>query len=216
MRARAKIYANYAQYYEAVPLDLDGPLRDSASLGGVELQPCACDPRDPGRTCNSNASRIPLDRLQPIWNRPVRRGQVAGRSRLEGPLDRASSSWGANTRSEKSGKIGLSYTKRWLNSAIEDMSRDEGSTFFIGNPGSGVARRLPQSGAQLRRRDALLPKDLRRRMARSGELHPLLFARKLRGCCIARKTANSSPQQHGLRSSFVHHQSFGAAPVRST
>ena len=41
------------------------------------------------------------------------------------------------------GRLGLSYTKRYLNDVIEDMSRDDGSTFFLGNPGKGTSSDFP-------------------------------------------------------------------------
>jgi outer membrane receptor protein involved in Fe transport len=43
------------------------------------------------------------------------------------------------------GRIGAFYTKRWINQIIEDMSLDEGSTYFIGNPGYGLATQFPKA-----------------------------------------------------------------------
>ncbi|MFY0573702.1 hypothetical protein ACN28S_04435 [Cystobacter fuscus] len=40
----------------------------------------------------------------------------------------------ANTR------LGATYTHRNMNSVIEDMSRDGGNTYFLGNPGSGFTK----------------------------------------------------------------------------
>jgi hypothetical protein len=45
----------------------------------------------------------------------------------------------------KKGILGAQYTRRWMNSVIEDMSRDEGQTYFIGNPGSGIASDFPEA-----------------------------------------------------------------------
>jgi hypothetical protein len=42
-------------------------------------------------------------------------------------------------------RIGLSYTRRWLNDVIEDMSRDEAQTYFLGNPGRGIASTFPHA-----------------------------------------------------------------------
>jgi hypothetical protein len=39
----------------------------------------------------------------------------------------------------KDARLGISYQRRWLNSWIEDMSNDGRGTFFIGNPGYGIA-----------------------------------------------------------------------------
>jgi hypothetical protein len=38
------------------------------------------------------------------------------------------------------GRLGVTYIHREMNSIIEDMSRDEAATYFIGNPGEGIAR----------------------------------------------------------------------------
>ncbi len=42
-------------------------------------------------------------------------------------------------------RLGLTYTHRYLNRAIEDMSRDEANTYFIGNPGYGIASDFPKA-----------------------------------------------------------------------
>ena len=41
------------------------------------------------------------------------------------------------------GRLGASYTRRWFNHVIEDMSRDNGQTYFLGNPGYGIAKDWP-------------------------------------------------------------------------
>src|SRR6185295_16247340 len=43
------------------------------------------------------------------------------------------------------GRIGLTYIHREMNNVIEDMSRDEGTTFFLGNPGGGIATDFPKA-----------------------------------------------------------------------
>jgi hypothetical protein len=43
------------------------------------------------------------------------------------------------------GRVGASYTRRYMNSVIEDMSRDEANTYFIGNPGEGIATDFPKA-----------------------------------------------------------------------
>jgi len=42
-------------------------------------------------------------------------------------------------------RIGAQYTHRWLTRVIEDMSRDEAATYFIGNPGYGIAKDFPKA-----------------------------------------------------------------------
>jgi len=41
--------------------------------------------------------------------------------------------------------VGLTYIRRWMNNVIEDMSRDEANTYFVGNPGRGIAADFPQA-----------------------------------------------------------------------
>jgi len=43
------------------------------------------------------------------------------------------------------GRLGVSGDYRYYNSVIEDMSPDEGNTFFIGNPGYGIATDRPRA-----------------------------------------------------------------------
>ena len=42
-------------------------------------------------------------------------------------------------------RLGVTYTHRYLNRALEDMSRDEANTYFIGNPGYGIASDFPKA-----------------------------------------------------------------------
>src|SRR5207344_3332748 len=43
------------------------------------------------------------------------------------------------------GRLGVTYIHRTMNNVIEDMSRDEGTTFFLGDPGSGIAADFPKA-----------------------------------------------------------------------
>jgi hypothetical protein len=42
-------------------------------------------------------------------------------------------------------RLGLSYTYRNLVRAVEDMSNNDGNTYFIGNPGEGIADSFPRA-----------------------------------------------------------------------
>ena len=44
-----------------------------------------------------------------------------------------------------SGRLGLSYTHRYINHVIEDLSSDEAASFYIGNPGYGMASSFPKA-----------------------------------------------------------------------
>ncbi len=53
--------------------------------------------------------------------------------------------FGAEYEIIKDGRLGANYTKRWMNYVIEDMSRDEATTYFLGNPGYGIANDFPKA-----------------------------------------------------------------------
>jgi outer membrane receptor protein involved in Fe transport len=42
-------------------------------------------------------------------------------------------------------RVGASYTRRYMNAVIEDMSTNEATNYFIGNPGRGIATTFPQA-----------------------------------------------------------------------
>ena len=41
-------------------------------------------------------------------------------------------------------RVGLTYSRRWVNHWVEDMSRDNAQSFFLGNPGYGIASDFPK------------------------------------------------------------------------
>jgi hypothetical protein len=61
------------------------------------------------------------------------------------PQSSSEFSAGAEYEIIPNGRIGLTYIHRWMNNVIEDMSRDGGNTFFLGNPGRGIAADFPQA-----------------------------------------------------------------------
>ena len=42
-------------------------------------------------------------------------------------------------------RAAIGYRKRWMNQIVEDMSRDDGVTYFLGNPGYGVGLDFPKA-----------------------------------------------------------------------
>ncbi|WNG15874.1 TonB-dependent receptor domain-containing protein [Cystobacter fuscus] len=141
---KSKVYANYARYYESVPLDLVD--RSFPGEPGVRSykDSASCDPRDlaqqQGR-CNSDEARLPLtDSLDAnrLWET-----MGAGTTIVDPSLQPSSTDEfvvGGEYEVLPNARVGATYTRRTLNIAIEDMSRDNGATYFIGNPGLGFAR----------------------------------------------------------------------------
>ena len=140
---KAKLFANYARYYESVPLDLVD--RSFPGEPGVRSHKdsARCDPRDPAQqqgVCNSDDTRL-ADRpgldANRLWD------TVGAGATIVDPSIKPQSTdefvVGGEYELFANARGGLSYTHRTLNVAIEDMSRDDGSTYFIGNPGRGFA-----------------------------------------------------------------------------
>jgi outer membrane receptor protein involved in Fe transport len=155
---RAKLFVNFARYYEQVPLNLldrafPGERRFTArrrlAEPGDPQGTGFCDPSSrasQGTACQASENVIAL----PESNRNPNRLYTGGKVENE-PVDPDITPQSsdeivvggeyevlANTR------VGASFTHRDMNSVIEDMSRDDGNSYFLGNPGSGFAKEFPR------------------------------------------------------------------------
>jgi hypothetical protein len=144
-KGRSRIFASYARYFEGVPLDIiDRSFSGERQISSVH-DAKLCDPRqstpDHGG-CESDASRLPVGSApNPLWT-PFGNGHAA----VDPDLAAESSDElvvGGEYEILPAARLGLTYTKRWQNRIIEDMSRDDATTFFVGNPGYGVAKDFP-------------------------------------------------------------------------
>jgi hypothetical protein len=155
---RSKLYANYARYYESVPLDVvdrsfgdERQIQSNHSAGpNGSSDPDPCDPRDPaqatGSACqdDSNRRRTGQDWDPNQFWTPTSGGKVP----VDPDISAQSSDefvLGGEYEIIQNGRLGVQYTKRWMNNVIEDMSRDEANTYFIGNPGKGIASDFPEA-----------------------------------------------------------------------
>ena len=165
-QGRSKLFANFSRYYEALPIDIG----DRALTGENQYQfqravrghPTAADPMtNPG--CNPLAS---IDQALNECQDPRNLRQVnainggdydpsaaglqtgAGRTPIDPNLKPQSSDEivvGGEYEVISDGRVGVTYTRRYMNSVIEDMSLDEASSYFIGNPGEGIASQFPRA-----------------------------------------------------------------------
>ena len=139
---RAKLFVNYGRYYEKVPLVmLDRYLTGEPFL--YALRGCT-EPGDPDGDCFDDGALIP------IGDAPNANYIVAGAGTVPVDPDLEAPSadeivLGGEYEVVEDGRLGLSYTRRWLNNTIEDMSRDEANTYFFGNPGYGIAADFPKA-----------------------------------------------------------------------
>ena len=149
-QGRSKLFANYARFYEHIPLDMADLSFPQQQLLSATYNAPRCNPLDasdlvPGGDCNANSNRQVVggpDSSSQFW-------LAEGGDRV--PVDpniRAQSSDEFVVGGEYEvllGRVGLTYTKRYMNDVIEDMSRDEGFTFFLGNPGKGYSTDFPEA-----------------------------------------------------------------------
>ena len=147
-QGRAKLFANYAIYYQSIPMNL-------MTRGGAG-EPMTYA-RRPLANCDPRTNSFPDDCDNPETLRP-RNGPAGpnsnwylasiGRTAVDPDLKPQSSdelSAGGEYEIIPNGRIGLTYIHRSARTVMEDMSRDEGSTYFIGNPGYGLASDFPKA-----------------------------------------------------------------------
>lgn len=156
-QGKSKLYAHYARTYEAIPLNLADRVltgesqvlsaRQARAAGGKP----GCDvtmPAQYARECLDDANRVGFGAAADA--------DVNARSRLSGsgaaPVDPAlvpqsqdEVVLGMEYELFQDARLGVSYTRRFLVDAIEDLSLDEGATYFIGNPGRGLAADFPKA-----------------------------------------------------------------------
>jgi TonB dependent receptor len=123
---RMKFFVNFARYHEQVPLSmLDRafpPERVLSAVGAGHHESRS----NPDRLVSG--LQVKSERVDPNLVPQSSDEYVAG-----GEYEVL-----ANTR------FGASYTHRGVGAVIEDMSRDGGNTYFLGNPGQGFATDFPK------------------------------------------------------------------------
>jgi outer membrane receptor protein involved in Fe transport len=145
-RGGAKLFASYARYYQSVPLDMaDRSLSGEPQIQSVHdaktCNPARADQAKGACLSNLTTQNDPFD-PNAKW------GIIGGSATPVDPDIKPSSSnevvLGGEMQLLGESRAGLSYTRRWLNDIIEDMSRDEATTYFLGNPGRGIASGFPR------------------------------------------------------------------------
>jgi outer membrane receptor protein involved in Fe transport len=146
----AKIFANYATYYQTIPLNI----MDRAGSGEPQIRrrraATACNPNLPGypASCFDPANAVVVPGNSPSSPNQTVLYLSTGKLAIDPDLKPESSSEfsaGAEYQIIPDGRLGVTYIRRWMNNIIEDMSRDGGNTFFLGNPGRGIASDFPQA-----------------------------------------------------------------------
>jgi len=166
-QGRSKIYANYGIYYENIPLDMSdrsfpgerqiySARRFNAgsagtAVGGAGFQP-KCNPIQNPTTYTlqcQNPQGIPNGAPEGILSSSRVWLVTGGDTVVPDPNISAQSSSevviGGEYEIFANARLGASYTRRWMNKVVEDMSNDEAATYFIGNPGYGIADNFPKA-----------------------------------------------------------------------
>lgn len=152
---RAKLFVNFARYYESVPLNLvdrafPGERRYTGRHVGTGIDANGCDPSSLEGQRGACADTA-YNAITPETSRNPSRLYSGGKVENE-PVDpnikpQSSDEFVAGGEYEvlANTRVGANYTHRNMRSVIEDMSRDGGNTYFLGNPGNGFAKDFPQA-----------------------------------------------------------------------
>ncbi len=141
-QGKSKIYASYAFYYEAVPLDL----ADRSLIGNEQVYAYHLNCGNPAVT-NQLCSNTPSN-LLPGGAGPNQYWAVIGADKELvdpniGPQKTDEVSIGAEYEIFPNARLGVNYTHRGLSRLIEDYSNNAAASYVLGNPGQGIANNFP-------------------------------------------------------------------------
>ncbi|MGO8971711.1 MAG: hypothetical protein ACLQDQ_19305, partial [Myxococcaceae bacterium] len=141
-QGKSKIYASYAFYYEAVPLDL----ADRSLIGNEQVYALHFNCANPAVT-NQLCSNTPSN-LYPAGAGPNQYWAVIGADKELvdpniGPQKTDEVSVGAEYEIFPNARLGVNYTHRGLSRLIEDYSNNAAASYVLGNPGQGIANNFP-------------------------------------------------------------------------
>jgi hypothetical protein len=150
---KSKFFVSYARLYETVPLNIIENAFPGRRTGGYYYyNPADCDfanqdVRETFGQCVRAENRF--NASDGVPNPSQYAFANNSQSTLVDPKMRPQSTdefvMGVEYEVFSDARLGLSYTQRHMNRVIEDMSRDDGYTYFIGNPGFGIAKELPKA-----------------------------------------------------------------------
>jgi outer membrane receptor protein involved in Fe transport len=147
----SKIFANFARFYESVPLDaidrsIPGERQAISRHPADNENKQACDPITIARRPNQCQNTMVVN---PPYH-PNQQWMVIGSdgAPVDPNIKPASADEfviGGEYEILTNARLGIQYTRRYQNAVIEDMSRDEAQTYFLGNPGYGIAKDFPKA-----------------------------------------------------------------------
>jgi hypothetical protein len=146
----SKLFVNYGRYYEYIPLDIADRSLSSSQSGILGLH--QCNPLQVGRTgCDANTRTDGQFFISGVTQAPNRKWGTNGApyasyvdANLKSPANDEIVA-GAEYEVLPNARAGLTYTYRNLVRTVEDMSNNDGQTYFIGNPGEGIGDAFPRA-----------------------------------------------------------------------
>lgn len=152
-QGKSKIYANFSRYYQTIPLNIADRALSGENQAGFRRRVLGdCDPGTGQNLTNYQTACQSFSAFGDTngglavnhYVRPT--GQ--GKSPIDPNLQAQAKDEivvGGEYEIIPDLRVGVSYTKSWVVNIIEDLSNDEGSTYFIGNPGYGMAADFPKA-----------------------------------------------------------------------
>ncbi|RKG88075.1 TonB-dependent receptor [Corallococcus terminator] len=151
---RAKLFVNFARYYEQVPLNMmDRAFPGERRFGARRFlaEPGAAGGCDPSTlegqrgSCADPGLVVPRAESSLNANEFYSGGLVQNQAVDPDISPQSSDEFvvGGEYELLANTRLGATYTHRNMGKVIEDMSRDDGNTYFLGNPGSGFAKEFP-------------------------------------------------------------------------
>jgi len=147
-QGKSKIFANYARYYQHIPLDMANWLFTQRPFTLSVVPKTICNPQDPSTfaACADAGNGLPIG----APHSPNRQwGFFAGdRAPVDPDIEAQSMDEivaGGEYQILDDSRLGVNYTHRSLAQVVENMSRDEGTSYLIGNPGYGAAADFPKA-----------------------------------------------------------------------
>ena len=146
----SKLYGNYARYYQQLPLNIADRAGSSEPQASARRPATVCNPQDINQlkgACQDPANNTVNPNLGAAS--PDQKYQLigAGKTPIDPDIKPQYSEelvFGGEYDLIKNGRIGTSFTHRWIGRVIEDVSKDEAQTYFITNPGERSTSDFPK------------------------------------------------------------------------
>jgi outer membrane receptor protein involved in Fe transport len=155
-QGRSKVFASYARYYQnAVLAMVNSQFSNITRIRATRSRA----PINGGPGCDPLTQQAPYTECRDARNVPVPTGTSTGISRqytqtfaINSPVDpelkpQSSDEFvlGGEYEVLPRASLGVNYTRRYMNDVIEDMSINETTNYFIGNPGRGIASQFDKA-----------------------------------------------------------------------